>query len=85
MTAWPDGAVVRARLVVAALVLVLVAGLLVVGAVVWQRAHRTDLEEALDAVPASSLRVGFTDWAVVRTQAARRPRATPRRARRSRS
>jgi hypothetical protein len=57
----------RARaLVVAALVLVLVAGLLVVGVVVWRRAHRTDLQEALGAVPASSLRVGYTDWAAVR-------------------
>ena len=53
-------------LVVAALALVLVAGLLVVGTVVWQRAHRTHLEEALRKVPAGSLRVGFTDWTLVR-------------------
>ena len=46
----------------------LVAGLLVVGVVVWQRLDRTDLEEALDRVPASSLRVGFTDWAAVRSR-----------------
>lgn len=53
-------------LVVAAVVLVLVAGLLVAGVVIWKRAHRTDLQEALARVPASSLRVGFTDWGVVR-------------------
>ncbi len=46
--------------------LVLVAGLLVVGTVVWKRAHRSNLDEALSLVPASSLRVGFTDWGVVR-------------------
>jgi hypothetical protein len=51
---------------VAALVLVLLAGLLVVGVVVWQRLNRSDLEQALDLVPASSLRVGFTDWTTVR-------------------
>lgn len=53
-------------LVIAALVLVLVAGLLVAGTVLWSRLHRTDLQEALGLVPASSLRVGFTDWGVVR-------------------
>jgi hypothetical protein len=55
-------------LAIAALALVLVAGLLVVGAVTWQRAHRTDLEDALASVPQSSLRVAFTDWAVVRSR-----------------
>jgi hypothetical protein len=53
---------------IAVLVLVLIAGLLVVGVVVWQRLHRTDLEEALEAVPASSLRVSFTDWTTVRSR-----------------
>ena len=53
---------------IAVLVLVLIAGLLVVGVVVWQRLHRTDLEEALEAVPASSLRVSFTDWTAVRSR-----------------
>ncbi|MCW2761849.1 MAG: hypothetical protein JWR85_2050 [Marmoricola sp.] len=56
----------RHRSVVAAIVLVLVAGLLVVGTMVWKRATRGDLEEALELLPASSLRVGFTDWKVVR-------------------
>ena len=56
------------RVGIAALVLALVAGLLVVGVVVWQRLDRSDLEEALDRVPASSLRVGFTDWAAVRSR-----------------
>ncbi len=53
-------------LVVVVLALVLVAGLLVVGSVLWTRAHRTRLDEALRVVPATSLRVAFTDWAVVR-------------------
>ena len=53
-------------LVVAALALVLVAGLVVVGVFVWQRAHRTHLEQAVGLVPAGSQRVSFTDWAVVR-------------------
>ncbi len=53
---------------IAALVLVLLAGLLVVGVVVWQRLNRSDLQEALDVVPESSLRVGFTDWATVRSR-----------------
>ena len=46
---------------IVALVLVLLAGLLVVGVVVWQRLHRTDLEEALEAVPASSCGSAYTD------------------------
>jgi hypothetical protein len=46
------GALRRAGVV--ALVLVLLAGLLLVGVVVWQRLHRTDLEKAVEAVPASS-------------------------------
>lgn len=64
-------------LVVAALVLVLVAGLLVVGTVVWQRAHRTNLEQALRSVPAGSLRVGFTDWTLVRERLHARLGDTP--------
>ncbi len=53
---------------IAALVLVLLAGLLVVGVVVWERLNRSDLEEALDSVPENSLRVAFTDWATVRSR-----------------
>ena len=30
--------------------------------------NRSDLQEALDVVPESSLRVGFTDWATVRSR-----------------
>jgi len=59
------------------LVLSLVAGLVVVGVVFWQRQHRTDLDRALDAVPARSLRVGFTDWQTVRTQLKARLGASP--------
>jgi hypothetical protein len=49
-----------------AVAVLLVLGLVVVGLVVWRRLTRTDLQRALDVVPASSLRVGFTDWALVR-------------------
>ena len=56
------------RLLVAGLALVVLTGLVVVGVVVWKRAHRTDFQEALGLVPDSSLRVGFTDWQVVRSQ-----------------
>lgn len=56
------------RFLVPLLALVLVAGLLVLGVLAWQRQHRTPLEEALSAIPAGSLRVGFTDWSVVRRQ-----------------
>ncbi len=59
------------------LVLSLVAGLVVVGVLVWQRQHRTDLDKALDAVPARSLRVGFTDWGTVRTRLKARLDASP--------
>ena len=52
--------------VAAAVAVVLVVGVAVVGTVVWHRLHRTPLDDALHRVPASSLRVGFTDWAVVR-------------------
>ncbi len=55
-------------LLVVVLGLALVAGLVAVGTLVWQRANRTPLEDALRAVPKSSLRVGFTDWALVRRQ-----------------
>ena len=60
----------RTKLAVAvAVVLTVVAGLCVlgiVGTVVWKRTHRTPLDDALHRVPASSLRVSFTDWGVVR-------------------
>jgi hypothetical protein len=54
--------------VAAVLAVVVVVGVVVVGTVVWHRLHRTPLDDALHRVPASSLRVGFTDWAVVRRQ-----------------
>ena len=56
------------RALLAVLALCLVAGLVVVGVVVWQRQHRTELDRALDAVPARSLRVAFTDWTTVRAR-----------------
>ena len=57
----------RTVLVVAvALVAALVLGLVV--RTVWRDTHRTDFSEALDAVPRSTLRFAFTDWAAVRRQ-----------------
>lgn len=53
-------------LMIGAVVLVLVVGLLVGGGVLWKRLHRSDLSQALDVVPAGSLRVAYTDWAAVR-------------------
>ncbi len=54
------------RFLVFGLALVLVAGLLVAGVVVWKRLHRSHVEQALHSVPAGSKRVSFTDWGVVR-------------------
>ncbi|MCW2757920.1 MAG: hypothetical protein JWO46_1666 [Nocardioidaceae bacterium] len=41
--------------------------------VIVPRLHRSPLQQALDLVPASSLRVGFTDWAAVRDRLASGP------------
>lgn len=62
----PSGRPSRRTSTVLALVLVLVAGLLVAGTLVWRRLDQSRVEQALDAVPAGSLRVAFTDWDVVR-------------------
>ena len=56
----------RRPLLVAGLVLVVLAGLVFSGLVAWRQSHRTPLQQALDVVPAGSLRVGFTDWQAVR-------------------
>ncbi len=58
----------RRRLLVVLLVLVVVAGLAVGGGVLWKRLHRSALDQALHSVPASSLRVAYTDWEQVRTR-----------------
>ncbi len=65
---YPRRVLRRTVLVVVAAVLavVVVVGAVVVGTGVWHRLHRTPLDEALHRVPASSLRVSFTDWTVVR-------------------
>lgn len=55
-------------MVAVTVVLMLVCVLLAFGWRLWQRNHRGALEEALDSVPASSLRVGFTDWDAVRSR-----------------
>ena len=54
--------------VAAVLAVAVVVGVAVVGTTVWHRLHRTPLDDALHRVPASSLRVSFTDWSVVRRQ-----------------
>lgn len=58
----------RRRVSIVVVVLALVAGVLVVvgGTVWWKRTHRTDLRHAVDVVPRSTQRLGFTDWAGVR-------------------
>lgn len=49
----------------AAAAVVLVTGFLAVR-VVWDRTHRTELREAAEVVPRSTLRLSVTDWAAVR-------------------
>lgn len=53
-------------LTVAAVVLALI--VVVVTRTVWRDTHRTGLSEAVDAVPRSTLRLAFTDWAAVRKE-----------------
>ncbi|MCW2866543.1 MAG: hypothetical protein JWR20_731, partial [Marmoricola sp.] len=56
----------RRTLLVVLLVLAVVVALVVGGTVAWKRSHRTPMQQALAMVPAASLRVGFTDWDLVR-------------------
>jgi hypothetical protein len=56
----------RAVLVVVAVLSCLLA--VVVVRMVWRDTHRTHLGQAVDAVPRSTLRLAFTDWAAVRRQ-----------------
>jgi hypothetical protein len=58
----------RRRTVVLVATVVVAILLVLVGRKVWQDEHRTDLSEALDAVPRSTLRLAFTDWAAVRKE-----------------
>ncbi len=59
----------RTRLgVIAVAVLVVLAVVVVGGLALVRRLDRTPMQKALDLVPASSLRVGFTDWKQVRAQ-----------------
>lgn len=68
----------RDRRRVLALVAVISLALLVVGGIrLWDRAHRTPLETALDVLPAGTKQLGFTDWAAVRKQVGVRASATP--------
>ncbi len=57
----------RRRVVAVIAALVVVLGVLVIGGQrVWDRLHRTDLSAAVDVVPRSTVRLGFTDWDQVR-------------------
>lgn len=58
----------RRRTAVVAVVAIVCVLAVVVVRTVWRDTHRTDLSRALDAVPGSTLRLAFTDWAVVRHQ-----------------
>jgi hypothetical protein len=58
-----------------AVALVLVAT--VVARKVWEDNHRSNLSEALDAVPRATLRLAFTDWAAVRKKVGVPDGATP--------
>jgi hypothetical protein len=56
----------RRRVALGVVLLVVVAGLAVLGHRVWVERHRSDLRRALDVVPADAQRLGFTDWREVR-------------------
>ena len=58
----------RRNVALAVVVLVVLGGLVVVGARWWSARDRTDLRRALDVVPSSTLRLSFTDWAGVRAR-----------------
>jgi len=58
----------RRRTVVVVAAVVVAIPLVLIGRQVWQDQHPTGLSEALDAVPRSTLRLAFTDWAAVRKQ-----------------
>lgn len=45
---------------------VVLGGLVVGGLKVWDRMNRSDLRHAIDVVPRSTMRLGFTDWEQVR-------------------
>lgn len=60
---WTSGRTRPVVVVLAVLALVLVGGFVVV-----RKLDRSPLDRALDLVPASSLRVGFTDWKKVRAR-----------------
>jgi hypothetical protein len=65
----------RTALVVATAVVAVLA--VAVGVRTWHHANSTDFSQALDAVPRSTLRLAFTDWAIVRTQLGISDRAEP--------
>jgi len=56
----------RRTIALAVTVVVVLAAVVVVGTRIWVDQHRTELRRALDVVPASTLRLSFTDWAGVR-------------------
>jgi hypothetical protein len=58
----------KRRILRAIAVALVVIALAFAGLKLWDRAHRTPLREAVDAVPRDALRVSFTDWEAVRKQ-----------------
>jgi len=58
----------RRRILLVAVALVVLLAAAVVVRSVWGDRHRSGLSEAVDVVPRSTLRLGFTDWAAVRRQ-----------------
>lgn len=58
----------RRRASAVTIVMALVLGVLVVGGgvLLWKRGHHTELRDAADAVPPSTQRLSYTDWAGVR-------------------
>ena len=58
----------RRRIVLVATALVLALVVALTGLKLWRDSHRTGLRDALEVVPRSTARLGFTDWSAVRRQ-----------------
>ena len=75
---------IRRRTVVVAAVVVVVLLVALVARLAWQDAHRSALRQAVDVVPASTMRLAFTDWSAVRRALDVPDRSRPARPHRSR-
>ena len=58
----------RRRLIVVTIVMAVVCVLVAGGVVLWKRGHRSELRDAVDAVPRGTQRLAYTDWAGVRAE-----------------